>query len=66
MGFKYHTIFSKFGYLISFSLKHANCDDKKALSNIFSKIFAARGYIGKPFFHHMKDKLSKNNMLMIP
>ncbi len=54
-------IVNKFGHPISFSLTHANCDDRKAPENlffiIFGKIFGDRDYIGKPFFHRMKDKM---------
>jgi hypothetical protein len=61
IGFKLHMIVNKFGHPISFSLTHANCDDRKAPDNLFSKIFgklfADRGYIGKPFFDRMKDKM---------
>ena len=54
-------IVNKFGHPISFSLTHANCDDRKVPDNLFSKIFGKlfgdRGYIGKPFFERMKDKM---------
>lgn len=72
IGFKLHMTVNKFGHPISFALTHANCDDRKAPDNLFSKIFGElfgdRGYIGKPFFKRMKDKMIhvvtalKNNM----
>jgi hypothetical protein len=61
IGFKLHMIVNEFGHPISFSLTHANCDDRKAPDNLFSKIFGKlfgdRGYVGKPFFERMKDKM---------
>jgi len=61
IGFKLHMTVNKYGHPISFALTHANCDDRKAPDNLFSKIFGKlfgdRGYIGRPFFERMKDKM---------
>lgn len=61
IGFKLHMVVNQFGHPISFALTHANCDDRKTPDNLFSKIFGKlfgdRGYIGKPFFDRMKDKM---------
>jgi hypothetical protein len=60
-GFKLHMIVNRVGHPISFSLTHANCDDRKApdglFSKIFGKLFGDRGYIGKPFFDRMKETM---------
>ena len=61
IGFKLHMAVNKYGHPISFELTHANCDDRKVpdglFSKIFGKLFGDRGYVGKPFFDRMKEKM---------
>lgn len=61
IGFKLHMIVNQFGHPISFDLTRAKCDDRKVSDSIFNKIFGKlfgdRGYIGKPFFERMQNKM---------
>jgi hypothetical protein len=59
-GFKLHAVINHRGELLAIKLTPANVDDRKGLlaiaSNLFGKLYADKGYIGKEFAQKMKDK----------
>jgi len=59
-GFKLHAVINHRGELLAIKVTPGNVDDRKGLlsiaSNLFGKLYADKGYIGKEFVQKMKDK----------
>jgi transposase len=59
-GFKLHAIINHHGELLAIKVTSGNVDDRKGLlaiaSDVFGKLYADKGYIGKEFAQKMKDK----------
>ncbi|MDB5778912.1 MAG: transposase, family [Polaromonas sp.] len=59
-GFKLHAVINHQGELLAIKVTPGNVDDRKGLlaiaSNLFGKLYADKGYIGKEFAQKMKDK----------
>jgi transposase len=59
-GFKLHAIINHHGELLAIKVTPGNVDDRKGLlaiaSDVFGKLYADKGYIGKEFAQKMKDK----------
>lgn len=59
-GFKLHAVINHRGELLAIKVTPGNVDDRKGLlsiaSNVFGKLYADKGYIGKEFARKMKDK----------
>lgn len=59
-GFKLHAIINHQGEIVAITLTPGNSDDRKGLlpivSELFGKMYADKGYIGKEFAQKMKDK----------
>ncbi len=59
-GFKLHAVINHRGELLAIKVTPGNVDDRKGLlaiaSNLFGKLYADKGYIGKEFAQKMKDK----------
>ena len=59
-GFKLHLIINQFGEIVSLKLTTANVDDRKPVrklaENIFGKLYADKGYIGKELAGDLFDK----------
>jgi transposase len=59
-GFKLHAVINHQGELLAIKVTPGNVDDRKGLlaiaSNLFGKLYADKGYIGKNFARKMKDK----------
>jgi len=59
-GFKLHVVINHRGELLAIKVTPGNVDDRKGLmaiaSNLFGKLYADKGYIGKEFARKMKDK----------
>ena len=58
-GFKLHAVINQRGELLAVKVTPGNVDDRKALlaiaSNLFGKLYADKGYVGKEFAQQMKD-----------
>ena len=58
-GFKLHAVINHRGELLAIKVTPGNVDDRKGLlaiaSNLFGKLYADKGYIGKEFAQKMKD-----------
>lgn len=59
-GFKLHAVINHQGEIVAIKLTPGNVDDRKGLlpivSDLFGKMYADKGYIGKEFAQKMKDK----------
>ena len=59
-GFKLHAVINHQSDLLALKVTPGNADDQKGLlsiaSNLFGKLYADKGYIGKDFAKKMKDK----------
>ena len=59
-GFKLHVVINQRGELLAIKVTPGNVDDRKGLldiaSNLFGKLYADKGYLGKDFAQKMKDK----------
>jgi len=59
-GFKLHAVINHRGELLAMKVTPGNVDDRKGLlaiaSNLFGKLYADKGYIGKDFARKMKGK----------
>ena len=59
-GFKLHAVINHQGELLAIKVTPGNVDDRKGLLpivlNLFGKMYADKGYLGKEFVQQMKDK----------
>jgi hypothetical protein len=59
-GVKLYAVINHRGELLAIKVTPGNVDDRKGLlaiaSNVFGKLYAGKGYIGKEFARKMKDK----------
>ena len=59
-GFKLHAVINQHGELLAIKVTPGNMDDRKGLlaitADLFGKLYADKGYIGKEFAQKMKDQ----------